>query len=96
MHLFRAQKEAGEVKESLSDLYVGAWEPSISNGNSGASWGRKDDVGRDGQTGVDLCWDKDGTIIPLSLAEMTEDEREVRQCLSILGISLAQALTILA
>lgn len=80
LQLFRAQRESDEVRDGLSDLYVGPWEPNISNGTSGASWGRKDDHGRDSQSGVVLCWDKEGSIVPLSLSGMTEDEREVCKC----------------
>jgi hypothetical protein len=41
--------------------------------------GRKDDHGggREAPSGVDQCWDKDGSILPLSLTDMTEEEREV-------------------
>jgi PERQ amino acid-rich with GYF domain-containing protein len=77
LHMYRLQKDSEEIRDGLSDLYVGAWEPNISNGASGASWGRRDDHGREGQSGVDLCWDKDGSIAPLSLTDMTEEEREV-------------------
>jgi PERQ amino acid-rich with GYF domain-containing protein len=75
--MYRLQKDSEEIRDGLSDLYMGAWEPNISNGASGASWGRRDDHGREGQSGVDLCWDKDGSIAPLSLSDMTEEEREV-------------------
>ncbi|PVH99704.1 hypothetical protein DM02DRAFT_614780 [Periconia macrospinosa] len=77
LHLFRAQRASDDINQGLSDLYVGSWEPNVPNGTSGASWGRKDDHGRDGASGVDLCWDKDGNIVPLSLTDMTDEEREV-------------------
>jgi len=86
LHLFRSQRESGEYKDGLSELYVGAWEPHLSNGTSGSNWGRKDDSGRESQSGVDLCWDRDGSIAPLSITELTEDEKEVcyfrARCLS--------------
>jgi PERQ amino acid-rich with GYF domain-containing protein len=77
LQLFRSQKGSDEMNDGLSDLYAGAWEPNASNGASAASWGRRDDHGREGQSGVDLCWDRDGGVLPLGLTEMTEDEREV-------------------
>lgn len=77
LQLFRSQKGSEEIHHGLSDLYAGAWEPNVSNGASGASWGRRDDHGREGQSGVDLCWDRDGAILPLGLTDMTEDEKEV-------------------
>lgn len=78
IQLFRGQRDSEDIKDGLSSLYVGSWEPNISNGTSSATWGRRDDHGRDGQSGVDLCWDKDGSILPLSLTDMTEEEKEVR------------------
>jgi PERQ amino acid-rich with GYF domain-containing protein len=80
LQLFRSQRESNEIHHGLSDLYAGAWEPNISNGTSSASWGRRDEHGRESQSGVDLCWDRDGGILPLGLTEMTEDEREVSRC----------------
>lgn len=77
--LFRIQQQAGDLGDGLSDLYMGAWEPQATNGASSASWGRKDDHGgaREAPSGVDQCWDRDGSILPLSLTDMTDDEREV-------------------
>lgn len=75
--IFKSHRESDELRDGLSDLYVGNWEPNISNGTSGANWGRKDDHGREGQGGVDLCWDRDGNVLPLGLANLTEDEKEV-------------------
>ncbi|KAF2004698.1 hypothetical protein P154DRAFT_519173 [Amniculicola lignicola CBS 123094] len=74
--LFRAQRDADELKDGLSNLYVGSWEPNISNGSSSATWGRRDDPASGGQNGVDLCWDKDGSVMPLSLSDLTEEERD--------------------
>lgn len=75
--LFQAQQDTEELAEGLSNLYMGAWEPHTTNGASGASWGRKEEHGREAQSGVDQCWDRDGSTLPLSLADMTDDEREV-------------------
>lgn len=77
VQLFQSQRDSDDIKEGLSHLYMNSWEPHATNGASGASWGRKDDHGREGQSGVDQCWDKDGSIQPLHLTELTEDEREV-------------------
>ena len=78
VQLFQSQRETNDIKERLSHLYMGSWEPHATNGASGASWGRKDDLGRDGQSGVDQCWDKDGSIQPMHTIELTEEDREVR------------------
>ena len=77
IQLFRGQKESDDINDGLASLYVGAWEPNISNGTSNAAWGRREDPGRESQTGVDICWDRDGSIHPLGLMDMTEEEKEV-------------------
>lgn len=77
LHLFRSHRESDELQDGLSGLYVGNWEPNISNGTSASNWGRKDDHGREGQGGVDLCWDRDGNVQPLGLNNLNEDEKEV-------------------
>lgn len=77
--LFRTKRDADDINDGLSSLFVGGWEPHISNGTAGASWGRKDDHGREAQGGVgaDQCWDRDGDTLPLSLSDMNDEEREV-------------------
>lgn len=80
LQYYRSTRDSDEIRDGLSNLYVGGWEPNISNGTSRASWGRQDDHSRDGQSGVDQCWDKDGAVVPLSLADMTDDEKEVCVC----------------
>jgi PERQ amino acid-rich with GYF domain-containing protein len=77
--LFRIQQSSSDLNDGLSDLYMGGWEPHATNGASSASWGRKDDHGREREapSGVDQCWDRDGSILPLSLTDMTDDEKEV-------------------
>jgi PERQ amino acid-rich with GYF domain-containing protein len=77
IQLFQRQRDSDDIKDGLTSLYVGSWEPSISNGISGGTWGRRDDHSSQGPGGVDLCWDKDGSVFPLSLSEMTEEEKEV-------------------
>lgn len=77
--LFRIQQASSDLNDGLSSLYMGGWEPHATNGASSASWGRKDDHGREREapSGVDQCWDRDGSVLPLSLTDMTDDEREV-------------------
>ncbi|KAF1952321.1 hypothetical protein CC80DRAFT_495396 [Byssothecium circinans] len=77
LNLFRTQRPSDGANDDLSDLFVGNWESSIPNGSSSASWGRKDDHDREGQSGVELCWEKDGSMVPLTLSMMTDDEREL-------------------
>ncbi len=75
--LFRAQLESDELSDGISSLYMGAWEPHATNGISSASWGRKEEHGREAQSGVDQCWDREGSTLPISVSDMTDDEREV-------------------
>lgn len=77
IHLFRSQQESTSLAHGISDLYTGGWEPHTTNGASSASWGRKDDHGREAPSGVDQCWDRDGSTQPLSQASMTDEERDV-------------------
>ena len=48
----------------------------MANGAPSSSWGRSEQ-GREVQTGPEICWDRDGTIEPLGLVEMDEEEKEV-------------------
>ncbi|KAK5700758.1 kinesin-like protein [Elasticomyces elasticus] len=74
---FKTQQGAdGGLKEGLNGLYVGGWQPDMANGNSSAGWGRADHS-RDAQPGPDICWDRDGSIEPLALSDMDDDEKEL-------------------
>lgn len=77
VQLYRTIADAQELEDDISDLTMGSWEPHATNGASGASWGRKDDSSRDGQSGVEQCFDRNGSIEPLSLRDHTDEEREV-------------------
>lgn len=75
--LYRAQQASeGSLEENLSRLFIGGWHPEAGNGPSNASWGRAENS-RDNQPGAELCWDKGGSIEPLGLVEMDEEEKEV-------------------
>jgi len=73
LDIFRQQRDAGELDTNLSDLYVGEGEALI-NGASTAKWGRRDE---NDDMAENVCWEKQGSILPLGLVDMTEDEREV-------------------
>lgn len=77
LDLYKAQLGVeGSLRDALPDLYIGGWQPEISNGVGGASWSRSDQS-RENQQGPDVCWDKDGAVEPLGLMEMDDEEREV-------------------
>ena len=76
LDLFKAQQNSEEgIKSGLSDLVIGGWQGEMSNGAS-AGWGRTEHT-RDAQSGPDICWDRDGSMEPLGLVEMDDEEREV-------------------
>jgi hypothetical protein len=79
--LFRTQRDNDELADGLSNLSMGVLEQHAANGISSASWGRNHDHSRDAQSGVDQCWDRDGSIEPLSLRDLTDEEREVCSCI---------------
>lgn len=76
--LYRAQQNSeGGLSDQLSELYVGGWQPDHANGVPSAGWGRTEHS-RDGQPGPDVCWDADGSVQPMALYDMDDEEREVR------------------
>lgn len=74
--LFRTQRDGDDLVD-VASLSMGARESHATNGVTGASWGRNHDHSRDAQSGVEQCWDRDGSIEPLSLRDLTDEEREV-------------------
>ncbi|KAF1992287.1 hypothetical protein K402DRAFT_387945 [Aulographum hederae CBS 113979] len=76
LDLYKAQQESGELSDDLSSLYVAGWEPGETNGAQSLGWGRKDDA-KDNQPSADICWNGDGNGQPLSLAEMTDEEKDL-------------------
>ena len=63
------------LNDDLQSIFLGGWQLEIANGGS-AGWGRTE-ANREGQPGPDICWEKDGTVEPLGLLEMDDEEREV-------------------
>ena len=86
---FRAQQSSdGAFKDGLAGLFIGGWQPDVTNGAMSAGWARTEH-GRDVQPGPEVCWDREGGVEPLGLADMDEEEREV--CLFALGARLLLA-----
>jgi PERQ amino acid-rich with GYF domain-containing protein len=82
LQLYKSQSETENDNDALSNLFVGGWEPSITNGNSSASWGRRDEP-KDTH-GADLCWDRGAQTVPLGLNSLTEEEKDVSLLLYML------------
>ncbi|KAI9816255.1 MAG: hypothetical protein M1827_001856 [Pycnora praestabilis] len=76
LNLYRTQKDAGELSRGVSNLYVNGWEPKNTDGTSGGSWGKKDEQTKDNAPGPEICWEHDGTVQPLGLLGMTDEEKE--------------------
>ncbi|KAI9773026.1 MAG: hypothetical protein M1835_006210 [Candelina submexicana] len=77
LDLYKSQSESGDLSRNLSNLFVGGWEPKNVGGVNGGSWGRKDESAREAAPGPDVCWDHDGSVQPLALFDMTEEDREL-------------------
>ncbi|KAF7866732.1 hypothetical protein EAF04_005574 [Stromatinia cepivora] len=69
----REAKDSGARNGDVSRLYVEGWNPGQSNGTNGRAWGKVTD-GRETH-GPDACWDMTGNQRPVSLEEMTEEEK---------------------
>ncbi len=67
---------------------MGTWNPqNPSMGSNGASWGKKEE--KDTASGPEICWVHDGSVDPLGLIDMDEEEKEVgRSDLSSSGSAL--------
>lgn len=75
LEMFRAQEKSGQAITNLSDLFVGNWSPGIVNGASNGGWGKREDHKE--ATGPDICWDHEGSVHPMGLTMINDDEREV-------------------
>ncbi|PNS16842.1 GYF domain-containing protein mpd2 [Sphaceloma murrayae] len=78
LDLFKTQSQIESTsRDSLTNLFVAGWEPDQVNGSSvgGDGWSSRE-VHKDGQGVTDAFWDNEGSMIPLGLVEMTEDEKE--------------------
>ncbi|KAL1305364.1 hypothetical protein AAFC00_002259 [Neodothiora populina] len=76
LDLFRAQADGAGLDE-LNPLFMPGWEPGVTNGQSSGAWNRRDDQGKDNVPGPEVCWDKDGSVAPIGLVDMDDEEKEV-------------------
>jgi len=76
--LFKEQMEAGDLEESLAELYVGENEHLFTNAATNMKWSRREDSDiTDATTGVEACWERQGASQPSILHDLTDAEREV-------------------
>jgi hypothetical protein len=59
----------------VAELFMEGWHPGTGqvNGNASHSWGKSNEQGRD----LDACWNPSGDTRPITLQEMSAEEREV-------------------
>lgn len=76
LDLYKAQQSAeGGLSDGLQGLLMGGFHPDVANGTA-SGWARVEQS-RDSQPGPEACWEKDGSVVPLGLTDMDDDEREV-------------------
>ena len=75
LDLFKTQEKSGFSSVNLNDFFVDGWCPTGTNGTNNSGWGKRDD--NKDASGPEICWDHEGSVHPIALAEMTEDEKEV-------------------
>ena len=73
LDLFRAHAETGALYKDPSEHLVEGWNPGSANSASNGAWNRRDD----GNSGPEICWDYEGSVQPLGLVDLSEEEKEV-------------------
>ena len=76
LDLFRTHGESGQLNKNVSDLLMGGWNPGVSNASTNGTWNRTDEL-KDNINGPEVCWDIEGSVQPLGLIDITDDEKEV-------------------
>lgn len=75
LDIFQNQRDSGGLDKNLQDLFLGTWDPITDNDSiSAASRGDP----KDQYPGPEVCWDYGAGSTPFGLAELTEDEKQVR------------------
>lgn len=75
LDFYRVQAE-GPSSHTISDLFVGGWTPEASSAINNDTWNSRESF-KESNNGPEICWDYEGSIQPLGLIEMNEDEKEV-------------------
>ena len=73
LDIFKVQQE--KASPNLDDLFIDGWHPHGANGKSNGHWGKSEE--RRESNGPEICWDHDGSVQPLGLTPMSDEEREV-------------------
>jgi PERQ amino acid-rich with GYF domain-containing protein len=75
LDLYCSQHSPDSSNKDVSSLFMNGWDPGHSNGANGRGWGKIVDT-RDSH-GPDVCWDATGSVQPINMEEMTEQELHV-------------------
>lgn len=70
------QQDSRVQQPDVSTLFVSGWNPGHANGISSRGWGKPAESHVLPQE-PDMCWEAMGSTKPISLQEMTMEEREV-------------------
>ena len=73
--MFRTQHHK-ENQPPVEELLMDGWSPNGTNGISNGGWGRSDE--HKDINGPEICWDHSGSVQPLGLIPMSDEEKEVR------------------
>jgi PERQ amino acid-rich with GYF domain-containing protein len=76
--IYKAQRDSGTLNRNLEQLFSGDWNPFEPREEEATSTWDKRDKGKDQTTGPEICWIHQLDDDPLSLLEMTDEEKEVR------------------
>lgn len=82
LDLFRTQDKIGFPSTNVNDLFVDGWSPGAVNGTGNGGWGKRDDNKE--AAGPEICWDHEGSVNPIAMLEMSEEEKEVYRTVAFL------------
>ena len=93
--IFTALKETDSLGKNMKDLLLPDWNPNHANGSlNGGPWGRREEH-KDNAPGPEICWDPNGSVEPLGLIDMDEEEKEVGPHYSLRPVALLLTATYL-
>jgi PERQ amino acid-rich with GYF domain-containing protein len=75
--IYKAQRDSGALNRNLEQLFSGGWNPFEPRDEAPSSWDKRD-KGKDQTAGPEICWNHHVDDDPLSLLDMTDEEKEVR------------------
>ena len=79
--IYKAQRDSGALNRNLEQLFSGGWNPFEQRDAAVATWDKRD-KSKDQIVGPEICWDHQVDEDPLSLLDMTEEEKEVSRDLN--------------